>query len=150
MSLLLVALTPFFGAAFVALISRMGRLHAAWGSGLVTCIALALFLIIDLGHTGYQTFGTEGFVTLDNEINVQLSKDITFRGVLASSGFRLATGDFNNDGNMDIAFAYDDLYGRVDILFGPFPDELYLINNTDVSITGTIEGEALGSGYSRR
>ncbi len=42
MNLLLVALTPFFGAAFVALISRLGRLHAAWGAGFVACIALAL------------------------------------------------------------------------------------------------------------
>ena len=41
MNLSLIALTPFLGAAFVAAISRRGRLHAAWGAGLVTLIALA-------------------------------------------------------------------------------------------------------------
>ncbi|MCC6922032.1 MAG: hypothetical protein IT525_03040, partial [Nitrosomonas sp.] len=41
MNLSLIALTPFLGAAFVVAISRRGRLHAAWGAGLVTLIALA-------------------------------------------------------------------------------------------------------------
>ncbi len=40
MHLSLIALTPFLGAAFVAVISRMERLYAAWGAGLVTLIAL--------------------------------------------------------------------------------------------------------------
>ncbi|GJL75013.1 monovalent cation/H+ antiporter subunit A [Nitrosomonas sp.] len=44
MNLSLIALTPFLGAGFVAVISRLGRLHAAWGAGLVALIAL-LFLL---------------------------------------------------------------------------------------------------------
>jgi multicomponent K+:H+ antiporter subunit A len=40
MNLSLVALTPFIGAIFVALVSRMGRLHAAWGAGAVASLAL--------------------------------------------------------------------------------------------------------------
>ena len=42
MNLSLIALMPFAGAAFVAAISRLGRLHAAWGSGLVAAIALGI------------------------------------------------------------------------------------------------------------
>ena len=42
MSLSLVALTPFLGAGIVAAISRRGRLHAAWGAGLVTLTALLI------------------------------------------------------------------------------------------------------------
>lgn len=42
MTLPLIALTPFVGALFVAAISRLGRLHAAWGSGLVASIALLI------------------------------------------------------------------------------------------------------------
>ena len=42
MTLPLIALTPFLGALFVAAISRLGRLHAAWGSGLVAGIALLI------------------------------------------------------------------------------------------------------------
>ncbi|HOW75894.1 MAG TPA: monovalent cation/H+ antiporter subunit A [Candidatus Competibacteraceae bacterium] len=44
MSLLLVILTPFLGAALVAWVSHRGRLHAAWIAGLVTLIALAWLL----------------------------------------------------------------------------------------------------------
>ncbi|SEF83244.1 monovalent cation/H+ antiporter subunit A [Nitrosomonas ureae] len=42
MNLSLVALIPFAGAIFVASISRLGRLHAAWGAGFVTLLALAI------------------------------------------------------------------------------------------------------------
>lgn len=42
MNLSLVALIPFIGAIFVASVSRLGRLHAAWGAGFVTLIALAI------------------------------------------------------------------------------------------------------------
>ena len=41
MNLSLVALIPFAGALFVACISRLGRLHAAWGAGAITLLALA-------------------------------------------------------------------------------------------------------------
>ncbi len=44
MNLSLIALTPFLGAALVAAISRMGRLHTAWGAGLITLITLFLLL----------------------------------------------------------------------------------------------------------
>ncbi len=44
MSLLLVILTPFLGAALAAEVSRWGRLHAAWMAGAVTLIALAWLL----------------------------------------------------------------------------------------------------------
>ncbi len=40
MNLSLITLTPFLGAGFVAAISRLGRLHAAWGAGGVTLLAL--------------------------------------------------------------------------------------------------------------
>ncbi len=58
MTLFLVALTPFFGSIFVACVSRLGRLHAAWMAGVVTFIALScLFpLMLDTfaGHTLVQ------------------------------------------------------------------------------------------------
>lgn len=44
MNLLLVALTPFIGAVFVASVSRLGRTHAAWAAGAVTLLALILLL----------------------------------------------------------------------------------------------------------
>lgn len=44
MNLSLIALTPFLGAAIVAAISRLGRLHAAWGAGAITLIALFVLL----------------------------------------------------------------------------------------------------------
>lgn len=44
MSLSLIALAPFLGAAIVVAISRLGRLHAAWGAGVVTLIALFILL----------------------------------------------------------------------------------------------------------
>lgn len=40
MNLSLIALTPFIGAILVACVSRLGRLHAAWGAGAVTLLAL--------------------------------------------------------------------------------------------------------------
>ena len=36
MTLLLAVLTPFLGAALVALVSRLGRSHSAWAAGAVT------------------------------------------------------------------------------------------------------------------
>jgi len=44
MSLSLVILTPFLGAALVAGVSRLGRPHAAWMAGAVTLLALAWLL----------------------------------------------------------------------------------------------------------
>ncbi|SET16646.1 multisubunit potassium/proton antiporter, PhaA subunit /multisubunit potassium/proton antiporter, PhaB subunit [Nitrosomonas marina] len=44
MELSLIALTPFLGAGFVSAISRLGRLHAAWGAGIVTLVALLILL----------------------------------------------------------------------------------------------------------
>ena len=44
MNLLLVALTPFIGAVFVAAISRLGRPYAAWGAGGVAALALIQLL----------------------------------------------------------------------------------------------------------
>ncbi len=40
MNFSLIVLTPFLGAGFVAAISSFGRLHAAWGAGLITLLAL--------------------------------------------------------------------------------------------------------------
>ena len=44
MNLLLIALTPFVGAVFVAAISRLGRPYAAWGAGGVALLALIQLL----------------------------------------------------------------------------------------------------------
>ena len=44
MNLLLIALTPFIGAVFVAAISRLGRSYAAWGAGGVAALALIQLL----------------------------------------------------------------------------------------------------------
>jgi multicomponent K+:H+ antiporter subunit A len=44
MSLLLVILTPFLGAALVAGVARRSRLHTAWASGAITLAALAWLL----------------------------------------------------------------------------------------------------------
>ncbi|MDH5552674.1 MAG: monovalent cation/H+ antiporter subunit A, partial [Nitrosomonas sp.] len=44
MNLLLIALTPFIGAVFVAAISRLGRPYAAWGAGGVAALALIQLL----------------------------------------------------------------------------------------------------------
>lgn len=44
MSLLLVVLTPFLGAALAAWVSHRGRRHAAWIAGIVTLTALAWLL----------------------------------------------------------------------------------------------------------
>ncbi|WP_293008282.1 monovalent cation/H+ antiporter subunit A [Nitrosomonas sp.] len=60
MNLSLVALIPFVGAILVASISRLGRLHAAWGAGAVTLLALAFLypMIADvfLGQIIIQRF----------------------------------------------------------------------------------------------
>lgn len=44
MILLSIVLLPFFGAPFAAMISRLGRLHAAWFAGAVNLLALGLLL----------------------------------------------------------------------------------------------------------
>ena len=41
MTLFFAVLTPFVGAALVALVSRLGRVHSAWAAGAVTLAALA-------------------------------------------------------------------------------------------------------------
>ena len=60
MNLSLVALIPFAGAIFVASISRLSRLHAAWGAGFVTLLASAALypMIADVfsGQTIIQRF----------------------------------------------------------------------------------------------
>ena len=45
MSLLSIVLLPFFGAPFAAMISRLGRLHAAWFAGAVNLLVLGLLLL---------------------------------------------------------------------------------------------------------
>ena len=42
MTLFFAVMTPFVGAALVALASRYGRSHSAWAAGAVTLAALAL------------------------------------------------------------------------------------------------------------
>ncbi|MDP1558685.1 MAG: monovalent cation/H+ antiporter subunit A [Nitrosomonas sp.] len=55
MNLLLIALTPFIGAIFVAVISRLGRLHAAWAAGAVTLLSLILLLPLAVDTFAGQT-----------------------------------------------------------------------------------------------
>ncbi|MDH5479409.1 MAG: proton-conducting transporter membrane subunit, partial [Nitrosomonas sp.] len=73
MNLSLVALTPFVGAVFVALVSRLGRLHAAWGAGAVTFLALAF-----LSPLMNDAFAGEVFVQHISWMPL-LGLDITFR-----------------------------------------------------------------------
>ena len=44
MSLLSIVLLPFLGAPFAAMISRLGRLHAAWFAGVINLLAISLLL----------------------------------------------------------------------------------------------------------
>lgn len=60
MNLLLVVLSPFLGAPLSAVISRLGRLHAAWFAGSITLSTIALLIpsavTVFSGHTGVQHF----------------------------------------------------------------------------------------------
>ncbi|SFP39607.1 multisubunit potassium/proton antiporter, PhaA subunit /multisubunit potassium/proton antiporter, PhaB subunit [Nitrosomonas cryotolerans] len=73
MNLLLIVLTPFIGAIFVAWISRLGRLHAAWAAGAVTLTSLIILLpLITDTFSGYTLIQRLSWIPLSG-------LDIAFR-----------------------------------------------------------------------
>ncbi|MGF1545962.1 MAG: monovalent cation/H+ antiporter subunit A [Thiotrichales bacterium] len=69
MSLLLIVITPFLGAALVAWVARLGRSHAAWATGAVTLASLLLLIPLAAatfaGHTEIQRLPWLSLVGVD-------------------------------------------------------------------------------------